>query len=130
MALLARIEESRAEERGTRRHRLQLSSPGDAETGAVTVHELSASGFLIEAESSLGVGAEISFLLPVAGAVEGEVIWASGRFFGGQFNTRLSQEALSAALAESRVIWPDFTLRDAATAPLPTPDRSRILPKP
>jgi hypothetical protein len=115
MALLARIEEvGSEEERGSERIRLRLSSASDAGTGAVTVHELSAGGFLIEAETSLDVGASISFDLPGAGVVEGEVIWASGRYFGGQFHTRLPQAALNAALGESRVIWPNFTPRSAA----------------
>ena len=111
MALLARIEEQSAEERGSERFRLRLDSPGQAQTSGasgVTVHELSASGFLIETDAPLALDSPITFELPVAGVVAGEIVWGSGNYFGGQFRTPLSRDALGAALAASRVVWPNF----------------------
>ncbi len=112
MALLARIEEQSAEERGAERFRLRLSSPGQVDSSgasSVTVHELSASGFLIETDAPLPVGASVSFELPVAGVVAGEIVWGSGTYLGGQFHAKLPRDVLAAALAASRVVWPSFT---------------------
>ncbi len=116
MALLARIEQQSHEERGHQRFRLRLGSsgPDEAGGGTVTICELSSSGFLIETDAPLGVGAEVAFLLPVAGNVAGEIVWSSGGYHGGQFRTPLPTEALSATLAASRVVWPNFTRSSAA----------------
>ena len=136
MALLARIEEQSAEERGCERFRMRLNSPGQSpSSGAsdVTVHELSASGFLIETDAPLDLGAPIAFELPVAGAVAGEIVWGSGQFYGGQFARPLSREALAAALSASRVVWPSFASTSAAQrAPVERPaagvDAEEMLP--
>ena len=123
MALLARIEEQSAEERGCERFRLRLNSPGQSpSSGAsdVTIHELSASGFLIETDAPLDLGAPIAFELPVAGVVAGEIVWSSGQYFGGQFASPLSRDVLNAALSASRVIWPSFSPTSAAHRASPT----------
>jgi hypothetical protein len=124
MALLARIEEQSADERGSERYRLRLNSVGQADSSGssgVTVHELSATGFLIETDAPLTLGSAIAFELPVAGIVRGEIIWASGHYFGGQFHRPLSPDAIAAALGASRVVWPNFT-------PSSAEDRDRALP--
>ncbi len=117
MALQARIEQESAEERGQTRFKLRLTSAGSvgAEGApAVTVHELSTSGFLIETEQPLAIGSEVSFMLPVVGPVAGEIVWGSGNFVGGQFRSPLSRDAVSAALSASRIVWPEFSASSAA----------------
>ncbi len=105
------------EERSARRFRLLLPASAEtAEAGLVDVslHDLSATGFLIECAEPLSVGSEISLELPGIGSATGDVVWASGRFIGGEFRKALPPSALSTARASSPVLWPDFTPTSAA----------------
>jgi hypothetical protein len=105
------------EERGADRYRLLIEASADvaeAGTQAVSIHDLSATGFLLESDASLPVGAEISLDIPGAGTGAGDVVWTSGRFAGGQFRKPLASEVLAGARSASRVIWPDFARRTAA----------------
>jgi len=99
------------EERGADRYRLLLEAQAglpEAGTQAVRIHDLSATGFLLEAEAALDIGAEVSLDIPGAGAAVGDIVWSSGAFAGGQFRSPLAADALAAARSGSRVIWPDF----------------------
>ena len=105
------------EERSAKRFRLLLQASAEApEIGLtdVIVHDLSATGFLIECEGGLPTGAEINLELPGPSFVAGEVIWSSGNFSGGEFTAPLSGAALANARSSSPVVWPEFVAKSAA----------------
>lgn len=81
----------------------------------VVLHDLSATGFLIETSASLDVGATISLNLSGGMAREGEIVWASGKFFGGNFGAAWPQETVRALLADSRVVGTHFAQENAAS---------------
>ncbi len=97
------------DDRGSRRVRVRLDLAGD-ELGAAAVrlHDLSTEGLLIETDAQLQQGARVTVTLPSAGAAEAEIVWSSGRFFGGRFVEPLSPAVVRAASTESPVVWPDF----------------------
>jgi hypothetical protein len=106
-----------ADERGAERYRLLLPASAEKPGSGVIdiiVHDLSTSGFLVETQSPLSVGSEISLDIPGAGTVAAEVTWNSGNFFGGQFQAPLSPSAVTSAFAASRVVWPNFTTGSSA----------------
>ena len=73
---------------------------------SVAIRDISAQGFLIEAESdSLSEGEVIDIDLAENGIVTARVMWASNRYFGCQLNTAISPGAIGAALlrADARV---------------------------
>ncbi len=98
-----------ADDRGSRRVRVQLDlAGGDLGAATVRVHDLSTEGLLIETDTLLQQGAHVTVSLPSAGVAEAEIVWSSGRFYGGRFIEPLSPAVLRAASAESPVVWPDF----------------------
>jgi hypothetical protein len=124
------------EERSADRYRLLLEANAglpEAGTQAVRIHDLSATGFLLESDAALEVGTEISLDIPGAGAAAGDVVWSSGSFAGGQFREMLSPDALAAARSGSRVVWPDFARKSAAdrasetSAPAIADDRAQAV---
>lgn len=72
----------------------------------VTVHNISATGLLIECEAALSINDRIDIDLPQAGTVSATLVWVSGRMFGCQFDTSISSAALSAAQLQSAVDLP------------------------
>ena len=100
MPMLAHFEERTGEDRRrTSRRALKLGIGGGA--GPVTVHDLSATGVLLETSVSMLVGADFELELPHAGIVEAVVVWNSGEYYGCQFTQPISPAALSAALLQS-----------------------------
>jgi len=101
MAIPAHLESSPPSEsrRGQPRRRIRLPSQAkDAETGAnVMIHNISATGLLVETDLALGIGDRIEIGLPHAGATAIEVIWASGRLYGCRFGRPITPATLSAA---------------------------------
>jgi hypothetical protein len=102
MTIAARLEitELRADRRGARRRRLALGTSlqsGDQ----VTIHDISATGMLIETAADLAAFDRIEVQLPEVGATSALVIWNSGRFFGCEFDEPVSRGTLSAALLRS-----------------------------
>ena len=102
MKVLAHFaEESRGEQRGSARRALRLDIPSEVPPAgevAVTIHDLSLTGVLIETLAPLNEGATFQIELPEAGSVEATVVWASGALFGCRFNRPISPAALSSAL--------------------------------
>ena len=91
------------------RHTLRLQLQGAKPTGddvAVQVHNISATGLLIESDVALELGDRIEIGLPHAGATWAKVIWTSARIHGCQFDTPISPATLSAAQLRS-VVVPD-----------------------
>lgn len=87
-----------------RRRKLYLEVQGSLPSGStarVQVHNISATGLLLECQLSLAIEETIEIDLPHAGAIRATVIWASGNFFGCQFENAVSSAALSAAQLRS-----------------------------
>ena len=108
MSFAARFEdEADAERRDAPRRTLRLGVPGhfgDGGGSAVTVHNISATGLLIETASLLDEGELFAVDLPEAGEQSAEVVWASAPMYGCRFAGRLSTAALSAAELQSDVV--------------------------
>lgn len=68
---------------------------------AVTIHDLSLTGALLETSIPMLVGSTFEFELPEAGKIEAVVVWNGGEFYGCQFELPISPRALSAALLKS-----------------------------
>jgi transcriptional regulator with XRE-family HTH domain len=91
------------ERRDDGRRTLQLDATGTfaGGTDAVTVHNISATGLLIETETSMAQGEAFVVELPEAGAQLAEVVWADAPMFGCRFAEPLGAAALSAAQLRS-----------------------------
>jgi hypothetical protein len=92
------------EERIARRHHLTLSASVSAGGSAarVVVHNISATGLLIEADLALEIGDEVEVELPDTGTTQAEVVWRSGGFFGCEFERAVTTAAVSAARLRSQ----------------------------
>lgn len=90
-----------ADRRDWQRRRLSLGSSLQSTGDDVTIHDISASGMLIETAAELAVFDALEIELPETGITSALVIWNSGRYFGCEFKQRLSQGAISAALLRS-----------------------------
>jgi hypothetical protein len=92
------------EERFARRHHLTLNARVSAGGNAapVVVHNLSATGLLIQADLDLEIGDEVEVELPEAGTTRAEVVWRSGDFFGCEFESSVTTAAVSAARLRSQ----------------------------
>lgn len=116
MVIAAHFEKSPAPTGKARdpRRMLRLEAQGVTASGdaaPVLVHNISANGLLLESEVALAAGERIDIDLPHAGPTPARVIWASGSFFGCQFDALISTAALSAAQLRSDV--PDGSSRQA-----------------
>lgn len=98
MAISAHFEELAGTPREARRT-LRLDTVGAFAAGGaagVRIHNISASGLLLETEAELAEGEELAVDLPLAGICPAQVIWRGDDFFGCRFATPLSQAALAA----------------------------------
>lgn len=78
---------------------LYLETSGGLASGEhanVSVHNISASGMLIETSLMLDHGAMLAVELPHEELVEAEVVWGSGRLFGCRFANPIGAAALAA----------------------------------
>lgn len=104
-------------DRGATRFRLRLRAVGDDGEGrerTVVVHDLSASGFLIESDEPLAMGSEIAIDMPGSGKVSAAIVWSRDKFHGGHFRRPISPDAVRRALSESQVVWLNLS-RSSAT---------------
>ncbi|GMN01887.1 helix-turn-helix domain-containing protein [Erythrobacter sp. MTPC3] len=89
-----------SDERGNPRREMQLQTSA-AQAGAaeanVTVHNLSATGMLLETDIALDQGEMISVKLPEAGRVTAKIVWANERLYGCEFRKQLDESAIAAA---------------------------------
>lgn len=90
-----------ADRRGWTRRSLSLVSSLQKTGNDVTIHDVSATGLLMETAAELDVFDDLEIELPEAGFTAAVVVWSSGRFYGCQFKVRISQAAISAALLRS-----------------------------
>ncbi|WP_168453618.1 helix-turn-helix domain-containing protein [Sphingopyxis microcysteis] len=100
MAIPAFIEKapSGGTARSTRRTlRLRLQGRAGGGDLNVSVHNISATGLLLEGDAALAVDDRVDIDLPHAGVTRARVIWVSGSLYGCQFETPISSATLSAA---------------------------------
>jgi hypothetical protein len=121
MALLAQIERVGrvSNARSANRRKLSLAAHGATAAqmfATVVIHDLSETGVLIETNEKLVTGERLEIDIPEAGAPAAAVMWSSGRYFGCQFDQRLSKAAVSAAL-----------LRSAALTRVPEPEMAAAI---
>jgi hypothetical protein len=90
-----------ADRRGWTRRSLSLGSSLQATGEDVTVHDVSATGMLIETTAELSILDGLEIELPEAGFTPAVVTWNSGSYYGCQFKESISQAAISAALLRS-----------------------------
>jgi transcriptional regulator with XRE-family HTH domain len=91
------------------RRTLQLETQGALASGRstnVVVHNVSATGMLVESDVALTPGEGIAVDLPQVGLTTARVVWSSGKLFGCQFEAPISSAALSAAQLRSAVTAP------------------------
>ncbi len=128
MAILAHWEEADGASGTPRepRRKLRLAAHGALSSGAsgeILIHDISASGLLIESGLPLSTGERIALVLPEAGETWAEVVWASGKLFGCRFDAPVSPAALSAAQLRAAVGQPmDLEAAGAATIPIAPAD--------
>lgn len=112
MAISAYLESASkpAERHRSARRKLRLLAHGHDAAGVdlkVLIHNISATGLLIESKASLSIDEEISIGLPHSGASWARVIWTSGDLYGCQFAAPISSATLNAAQLRGVVI-PDI----------------------
>jgi hypothetical protein len=116
-----------ADRRISTRRKLSLGSSLPATGDEVTIHDVSSTGMLIETAADIVPFDGLEIDLPEVGITQAIVIWNSGRFYGCEFNERVSQAAVSAALLRSAPASPV----DLSPAPaVPKPKRARAKAKP
>ena len=111
MAISAHFEELEATKGKPRepRRALQLEARGALPSGAepsVLIHDISATGLLLESPVALAKEERIAVELPQAGTTWAKVVWNSGKLYGCQFDGPISNAALSAAQLRSAVGQP------------------------
>lgn len=116
MALAGRIDPLPTHgERASRRSlRLEVTGELNGSRANVTVHNISASGLLVETAQPLAVGEWFNLTLPEAGTVEAEVIWVSDRLHGCRFAEPVSRAVLSASELRGVVAPPAATEEETA----------------
>ena len=122
MTISARLQHApAADRRSSPRHTLCLDSTLQTTGDAVTIHDLSSTGMLIETAARLAPFDGLAVRLPEVGIMPAIIVWNSGRFFGCEFNERLSQATISAALLRSRPTNPPESV------PPQSPDLRRMV---
>ncbi len=102
------------------RRQLRLPLHGSKATGAeieALVHNISATGMLVESTAPLEIGEVIEVNLPHSGKTATKVIWTSGGLAGCQFEMPISPATLSAAQLRS-VVGPDAHALEDQPAPV------------
>ncbi|MGH6785890.1 MAG: helix-turn-helix domain-containing protein [Novosphingobium sp.] len=79
------------------------------EAGRVLIHNVSATGLLIESAVALAQAERIEIALPLSGSTVAHVVWASESFYGCRFDLPVPESVLSALEVHSQL------------APAPTP---------
>jgi hypothetical protein len=77
--------------------RLEVESVGGSDSSSVVIHNISATGLLIETSAAMAIGDTFEVSLPERGATSVRVVWASGGFYGCEFGDRISEGTISAA---------------------------------
>lgn len=127
MTVAAKLKLTPSDDRSAERYRLRLSTVGeasDSESLSITIHDLSASGFLIETSVPLSIGADITVELPGIGKHDAQILWTNDHFCGGTYAVPLSSAETAAVIAASPVVQPYFREDDR-----PDPaQRAQVIP--
>ena len=126
MQTLARLE--RVESRNRRsapRRELSLGMVLPETGDEVLIHDLSATGMLIETSADLATFEQLQLDLPEVGKTVATVMWNSGRYFGCEFHRPIPKAAISAALLQSPFEQPAAAL-PAATQQDEIDDESEV----
>lgn len=102
------------------RRRLMIQTQGSLPSGveaAVTIHNFSETGILLETRVDMEIGETLDVELPEAGPTRARVVWASGLLYGCAFETPLHPAVLSAAQLRSVVQEVDLAPAPAVAAP-------------
>lgn len=83
------------------RRSLRLGSVLSDSGVEIVIHDISATGMLIEASQELSTGETLIIDLPDRGETPATVAWSSGQFFGCQFQLSIPAATVSAALLRS-----------------------------
>lgn len=114
------------------RRTLRLDARGATGSGAeaqVFVHNISATGLLLESQVPLAMGERIAIDLPRAGATWAQVVWNSGALSGCQFDLPVSPATLSAAqLRAATTPGPAVGPAPSTDAPSSSPSTSTAPP--
>lgn len=87
-------------QRGAARMRMRIEASGSLGSGegtTVVIHNLSATGMLIETNSELAIGQRVMVALPESSDLAAIIVWRSGALAGCRFAQPLSRATLSAA---------------------------------
>jgi hypothetical protein len=102
VTILARLEPvPSTDRRSSPRRKLCLSRSLPASGDAVTIHDFSCTGMLIETIAELGPFDRLQIDLPEVGLTQAIIIWSSGQYYGCEFTEPVSQAAISAAMLRS-----------------------------
>jgi transcriptional regulator with XRE-family HTH domain len=121
MAIKAHLDQSVTGEgqRSAQRRALRLETSGALPGGAeanVVIHNISATGLLIETGLEVADEEQLAIDLPAAGQVSARIIWRSGRLYGCAFASPLTAGALAAAQLQGLPVGEDAP--PARTAPM------------
>ena len=108
MSIPAHFEDLPVDPRSPRapRRQLRLESEGftaSGQTAQVMIHNISATGLLIESTVVLAEAEQIELALPQAGKTSAQVVWISEHFYGCRFETSMPTSTLSALELYSRL---------------------------
>jgi hypothetical protein len=83
----------------------------------IVIHDISATGLLIETSQELSTGETLIIDLPERGETPATVAWGSGQFFGCQFELSIPAANVSAALLRSTPIETTVPLAPIGSGP-------------
>ena len=107
MSFTARFEQPAAgNRRVSARRRLRLGSTSPRSGQDVLIHNISATGMLVQTAADLDVLEELEVELPEIGRTKAQVVWRSDDYFGCQFASPIPRAGISAALLRSPVVEP------------------------
>jgi len=108
MAIQARLETfETASRRASPRRKLCLGSSLAADGQDVIIHDLSATGVLLQTTAKLETFDNLEVDLPEVGPTHAFVVWNSGEYFGCEFARPISRAAISAALLRNPAAPPE-----------------------
>lgn len=110
------------------RRTLFLEARGKTATGeaAVTVHNISVTGMLLETALPLAEGETINVELPHAGKTGARIVWVNGDFKGCAFASALSQASVAAAQLRSTTPPDTYASPDAPDGEMVSDNRTAM----
>lgn len=108
MAIHARLETfGTTSRRAAPRRKLCLGSSLAGDGQDVVIHDLSATGVLLQTSAKLETFDDLEVDLPEVGPTHAFVVWSSGEYFGCEFARPISRAVISAALLRNPAAVPE-----------------------